>query len=164
MNGERTVDRIDRKILNIVQSGFPVVERPFKALAEEVGVTEVEALERVTALRESGVIRKIGPVFDSQKLGYKSTLVAMAVPPARLEDAARVVSRYPEVTHNYGRATAGARRGAGRYNLWFTLIAPTVSRIEEILHEVRQETGVTDVLNLPAVRLFKIKVEFSFDD
>lgn len=149
------MDQVDRKILNIVQANFPIVERPFQVLAEQVGMSEEEVLKRTSDLIDSGVIRQIGPVFDSQKLGYKSTLVAMAVPPAQLDEVAQIVNRYPEVTHNYGREDT--------YNLWFTLIAPSQERIEEILREMREKTGITKILNLPAQRLFKIRVEFNFD-
>lgn len=150
------MDQVDRKILNIVQANFPITERPFQVLAEQVGMSEEEALRRTSNLKRDGVIRQIGPVFDSQKLGYKSTLVAMAVPLGQLDEVAQIVSGYPEVTHNYGRED--------HYNLWFTLIAPSQERIEEILHEIREKTDISKILNLPAKRLFKIKVEFNFDN
>lgn len=149
------MEQVDRKILNIVQANFPIVERPFQMLAEQVGTSEEEALKRTSDLIDSGVIRQIGPVFDSQKLGYKSTLVAMAVPSAQLDEVAQIVNRYSEVTHNYGRED--------HYNLWFTLIVSSQNRIEEILCEIREKTGVDRILNLPAQRLFKVKVEFNFD-
>lgn len=150
------MDRVDRKILEIAQANFPLVERPFQMLAEQVGISEEEVIKRVSNLRRDGVIRQIGPVFDSQKLGYKSTLAAMAVPGEKLDEVARLVSRYPEATHNYGREN--------HYNLWFTLIAPSHDRIEEILGEIKDVTGIEKIINLPTKRFFKIRVEFNFDN
>jgi hypothetical protein len=91
-------------------------------------------------------------VFDSKKLGYHSTLVAMRVPPEKIEETARIVSSYNGVTHNYERED--------KFNLWFTLIAESKEKIEEIIAEIRQKTGISDILNLPAIRLYKIKVNF----
>lgn len=149
------MDQVDRKILNLVQVNFPIAPRPFEVLAEQLGISEEEFLRRTNDLINSGVIRQIGPVFDSQKLGYKSTLVAITVPSAQLDETAQIVNRYPEVTHNYGRED--------HYNLWFTLIASSQERIDQILREIREKPGITKILNLPAQRLFKIKVEFNFD-
>jgi len=146
------MDELSRKVLNRIQSGFPLVSRPYQALAEELGVEEAEVLECVRRLKAEGIIRRIGAVFDSQKLGFYSTLVAMRVPEERVEEVAGVVNTYPGVTHNYLRPA--------EYNLWFTLTAESPERVEEILQEISRCTGIQDWLNLPAERLFKIRVDF----
>jgi DNA-binding Lrp family transcriptional regulator len=74
------MDAIDKKILNIIQKDFPVVEEPFKAVAAKAGISEDEALLRIKKLKEEEVIRRIGAVFDSKKMGYASTLCAARVP------------------------------------------------------------------------------------
>jgi DNA-binding Lrp family transcriptional regulator len=143
---------LDRRIVTAIQGGFPIVPRPYAALAADFGCTESEALASVEGMRASGVIRRIGAIFDSARLGYRSTLCAIAAPPERVDKVAAVISAYPNVTHNYERED--------RYNVWFTLIAPSQERIVEILREVAQTTGIDDILDLPAIRLFKIKVDF----
>lgn len=143
---------LDRRILTAIQGGFPITSRPYEQLARDFGCTEAEALASVAGMRASGVIRRIGAIFDSARLGYRSTLCAIAAPPERIEEVAAVISAYPNVTHNYERED--------RYNVWFTLIAPSQERITEILREIAATTGVDDILDLPAIRLFKIKVDF----
>ena len=146
------IDEIDKSLLNIIQSDFPVTPGP--ALGEALGITEDDALNRVSALVDGGVIRKIGPSFNTRKLGYTSTLVAAKVPPERLEEVAGIVSSFPEVTHNYGRDFD--------YNLWFALVCAGESQLERTLERIKSETGVADMRSLPSERMFKIKVEFEF--
>ncbi len=146
------MDSIDKKLLNRIQSDFPVESRPFQRLGEELGLSETEVISRIKSLKEQRIIRRLGGVFDSKKLGYHSTLIAMKVPPKDIEETARIVSSYDGVTHNYERDDV--------YNLWFTLICESQERIEEILAEIHQKTGISDMLNLPATRLHKIKVNF----
>lgn len=146
------LDDLDRAILNEIQSNFPLVPRPYAEMGKRVGAKEEEVLARVQALYEAGVIRRIGANFTSRKLGYTSTLCAARVPPEKLARFAAVVNRYPGVTHNYLRKH--------RYNVWFTLIAESEARLAEILQEIREATGVRDLLSLPAQEIFKIKVDF----
>jgi DNA-binding Lrp family transcriptional regulator len=146
------LDDLDRAILNEIQSHFPLVPRPYAEMGKRVGLTEEEVLERVQALHDAGIIRRIGANFTSRKLGYTSTLCAARVPPERLERFAAMVNRYPGVTHNYLRKH--------RYNVWFTLIAESPERLAEIIEEIREESGVAEILSLPAKEVFKIKVDF----
>jgi DNA-binding Lrp family transcriptional regulator len=106
-------------------------------------------------MRADGIIRRLGAVFDSRRLGYCSTLVAARVPASRLAEVARMVSRLPGVTHNYARNRA--------YNLWFTLTAQSPEEIERILSELRRETGIADFHSLPALAVYKIRVVFGKD-
>ena len=146
------MDSLDRRLLNMIQADFPIAPRPYSALGERLGITEDEVLERVRGLVESGIVRKIGPSFDTIKLGHASTLVAAKVPPERIEEVAGIVSSFPEVTHNYGRDF--------QYNLWFTLVCRDAAEIERTLEEIKSRTGISDVHSLPARRVFKVKVNF----
>ncbi len=146
------LDELDRAILNEIQSHFPLVPRPYAEMGKRVGATEEEVLARVQALHDAGVIRRIGANFTSRKLGYTSTLCAARVPPENLEQFATIVNRFPGVTHNYLRKH--------RYNVWFTLIAESPERLAEILEKIRENSGVTEILSLPAKEVFKIKVDF----
>jgi DNA-binding Lrp family transcriptional regulator len=146
------LDDLDRAILNEIQSHFPLVSRPYAEMGKRVGATEEEVLARVQALHDAGIIRRIGANFTSRKLGYTSTLCAARVPPENLERFATVVNRYPGVTHNYLRKH--------RYNVWFTLIAESPERLDEILEKIRENSGVSEILSLPAKEVFKIRVDF----
>lgn len=148
----RRMDILDRELLNMIQADFPLEPRPYLAIGERLGIPESEALSRVKRLVESGIIRRIGPSFDTRRIGRVSTLMAMKVPSDRLEEVASLVSSYPQVTHNYGREH--------EYNLWFTLVCPDWQEVARIAAEIKSRTGIEDLHLLPAKRLFKIRVEF----
>lgn len=148
------MDDIDHKILNLIQGAFPVDPEPYRVLAGQAGISEEEAYRRVRQLRESGIIRRIGAVFDPKKMGFTSTLCAARVPEEKLGDFVDAVNAYPGVTHNYRRSHD--------YNVWFTFIAPTEEHLSRFLIEIRETTGITDILSLRAVRTFKINARFDF--
>jgi siroheme decarboxylase len=146
------MDELDRRILNAIQSDFPIAPRPYGELGKRLGLSEEEVFHRVKRLKEEGVIRRIGGNFHSRKLDFTSTLCAAKVPEGNLKKFVEVVNRYPGVTHNYLRNH--------EYNVWFTFIAPSMGAIEEALQEISTITGVKEVHSLPALRMFKIKVDF----
>lgn len=146
------MDDTDRKLLNEIQSGFPVSSRPYLDLGARLGISEDEAIERVKTLKSKGIIRRIGGSVNSRKLGFASTLCAARVPEDRIGIFVEKVNSYRGVTHNYLRDND--------YNIWFTFIAPDSGSIERSLKEISDSTGVSDILNMPAERMFKIKVDF----
>jgi len=146
------IDAVDKSILNRIQSDFPITPRPYRAIGADLGLSEGEVLKRITRLKMRGIIRRIGGNFTPDKLGFVSTLCAAKVPEDKISQFTEVVSRYPGVTHNYRRENA--------FNIWFTFIAPSMDEINANLKQIAAETGVTDILNLPATRVFKIKAEF----
>lgn len=146
------MDDFDRRLLNRIQSDFPMTATPFKHIAEELGTTEADIIQRVQLLKSVGIIRRIGGNFVPHKLGFVSTLCAARVPEEKLTLFAETVNRYPGVTHNYMRDNA--------FNVWFTFIAPTMAEIEANLTEIAAVTGVADILNLPATQVFKIRAKF----
>lgn len=148
----QAMDDPDKAILNRIQSDFPITSRPYRTIAEDLGLSEGEVLKRVSRLKASGIIRRIGGNFKPEKLGFVSTLCAAKVPEDKISQFAEVVNRYPGVTHNYRRENP--------FNIWFTFIAPSMDEIKANLEQIAAETGVTDILNLPATRVFKIRAEF----
>lgn len=146
------LDDIDKAIINRIQSEFPIASRPYLELANELELTEKEVLDRVAQLKKDGIIRRIGGNFVPGKLGFVSTLCAARVPADKIEHFAEIVNRYPGVTHNYQRDN--------RYNVWFTFISPSMDEIEANLKKISEESGVSDILNLPATKVFKIKAQF----
>ncbi len=146
------MDADDRRLLNRIQSDFPVASQPFEAIGRELGMSEDEVLTRVRRLKASGLIRRIGGNFSPEKLGFVSTLCAARVPADEVDRFAEIVNRYPGVTHNYLRENS--------YNVWFTFIAPSMEEIETNLAAIRDATGVEAIMNLPATRVFKIRAKF----
>jgi siroheme decarboxylase len=146
------LEAVDRAILNRIQSDFPIAQRPYQVIGDELNLPEAMVLERVAALKAAGIIRRIGGNFVPYKVGHVSTLCAAKVPPGKLSLFAETVNRYPGVTHNYRRDNA--------YNMWFTFISPSRDEIAANLEEIKTATGVTEILNLPATRVFKIKAQF----
>ena len=146
------MDDADKNILREIQSDFPITSRPYHELGKRVNLSEAEVISRIKALKEEGIIRRIGGNFPSSRLNFTSTLCAAKVPAENLEHFVEVVNRFPGVTHNYLRKNT--------YNIWFTFIAQDMASIDNALREISEETGVTEILNLPAVKTFKIKVDF----
>lgn len=147
------MDNTDKAILNRIQSNFPVSPRPFLDIASELHLSEDETILRIQRLKSAGIIRRIGGNFVPGKLGYVSTLCAASVPEDAIESFANVVNSYPGVTHNYVREND--------YNVWFTFIAPSMALIRRYLEEISLKTGISNILNLPATQVFKIKAHFN---
>jgi len=146
------MDAIDRKILNLLQREFPLDPEPFRLLAGQAGIGEDDLLERIGRLKEAGVIRRIGAVFDTAGLGFASTLCAARVPAGRLKQFVKVVNSYKGITHNYLRDHA--------YNVWFTFIGSSGKDIQESLSDISEKTGITDIISMPVRRRFKIDARF----
>ncbi len=142
----------DRKLLNLIQREFPVVARPYLALGKKLKMREEEVIKRLAYLKAKKIIRHFGPSFDSRKLKYTSTLVAAKVPLKKLKSAVKMINAYPEITHNYLRE--------GEYNIWFAIVAKNKTRLDLILKELRNKTGIAEIFSLPSVRLFKIVAVF----
>ncbi|SDF54447.1 siroheme decarboxylase subunit alpha [Desulfovibrio legallii] len=152
---QEPLDRTDRQLLNIIQTAFPLAPRPYAVLGEQLGISEQEAFERVRALKARNIIRRLGANFQSAKLGYVSTLCAAKVPEAKMAAFVARVNAEPGVTHNYQREHA--------YNIWFTLISPSREEAQSTLDAISRDTGI-GILNLPATKLFKIRVDFRMDN
>ncbi len=150
-----SLDETDRIILQMLQDDFPIVQEPWLEISNRLNISEGEVISRLKRLIEAGTILKIGPIFDASRIGLKAaTLVAMRVPKNKVNDVARVINEYDNVSHNYERED--------EYNVWFTLAASSNSELAMILDEIKQKTGMKDldVLDLPTIRRFKINVHF----
>ena len=156
----------DKKILDIIQSNFPLSSRPYKVIGDEIGMEEEEVLANVLNLKKQGIIRRLGANFQSKKLGFRSTLCAAKVPDDKLDLFIREVNAKKGVTHNYLRKHPGVTHNYLRsheYNVWFTLIGPSWENVCETLAGITEKTGI-EILNLPATKLFKIRVDFAMQD
>jgi DNA-binding Lrp family transcriptional regulator len=148
------MDVTDRKILSMVNKSLPVDERPYKKIGAVLGIAEQEVIKRLRSMRDEGLIRRIGAVINPRRIGWYSTLCAAQMPAEKLADYADFVNSYPEVTHNYIRS--------GKPNCWFTLITPDKEVALRIISEIERKLG-EKILDLPARRIFKIKVAFDLE-
>ncbi len=148
----KALTSFDKSLLNMLQGSLPVCPRPFRKMAEHLGSDEATVLARIRFLKEEGYLRRIGTFFNSGKLGYEGTLVALRVQPGKMTEVAQAVNRYPGTTHNYERE--------GKFNLWFTLLTPKKEVEHDILKRVRRLPGVDDMINLRSNRKYKINVQF----
>ncbi len=157
MSGYFIPDQTDLAILTVLQDDLPLVSRPWKAVADRIGITETGLIDRMKRLEKDGIIRGISPVLESHHLGlHAATLIALHVPEDRVNEIASIISSYPEVSHNFKRDHY--------YSLWFTIAAQNGNGIQKVLDEILDRTGipVSDVLDLPTVKKIKIDVRFSF--
>ncbi len=129
------LDNLDRQIVNGLQGGFPVCERPYAEAAAAFGIEEAELIARLGRLVESGALSRFAPLFNAERLGGAVCLCGMAVPTARFEAVAEQVNAHPEVAHNYAREHA--------LNMWFVLASEDPARIEEVAAAIEAETGLT---------------------
>lgn len=148
---ECQLDEKDREILQMLQNGFPLVSEPYKAIGDKLWIDEYAVISRIVRLIQNGVIRYVGPFFDSRKLGYKGCLAAMNVPEERVDEVAAVINRFDEVTHNYLRE--------GSPNMWFTLITNSPERQQEILNTIKKETQIDEIMLFSSKKYFKVKVD-----
>ena len=151
-----SMDELDKEILNEIQWSFPLVTRPFDAIAKKFNTTPEIVKERLNSLKESGVLRQLSAIFDTRKLGYTSSLVAMEIESDKLEHVANQINRHPGVSHNYERDH--------QFNLWFTLAVPPGTDLKTELEKFNVLSGIKKVRMLPTLQLFKIGVKLDLVD
>jgi DNA-binding Lrp family transcriptional regulator len=134
------MDATDRRIINGLQGGFPVCERPFAEAAATLGVGEADLIERLARLLDDGILSRFGPLFHAERLGGGLTLAAMSVPAERFDEVAETVNGFGEVAHNYARDHA--------LNMWFVVATERPERVGEVLREIEAATGLA-VLDMP---------------
>lgn len=146
------MDDIDRRIVNDLQGGLPLTERPYAVAAERLGIAERELIDRLEKLLADGVLSRFGPMFHAERMGGALTLAALAVPEDRFDAVADIVNAFPEVAHNYARDHA--------LNMWFVLATDRPERVAEVLAEIERQTGLT-VYNLPKIEEFFVGLRFA---
>jgi siroheme decarboxylase len=125
---------LDRRIINNLQGGFPLSERPFLEAAQKLGMDERELIDRIEQLLETGVLSRFGPMYHAERLGGGLTLAALAAPAERFDAVAELVNAHPEVAHNYQRDHA--------LNMWFVIATERPGDIDRVLAEIAAETGL----------------------
>ena len=145
------IEEIDNEILNEIQWTFPLVPRPFDEIAKKFNISSDEVKSRLNKMKRKGVLRQLSAIFDTRKLGYTSSLVAMEIDANRLEKVAQQINKHPGVSHNYEREH--------QFNLWFTLAVPPGSDLKSELDKFSKLDGIKKVRMLPTLQLFKIGVK-----
>lgn len=128
------LDALDRRIIDALQGGFPLVERPYLAVAASLGISEADLLARLERLLAARVLTRFGPMFQAERLGGRFVLAAIAVPEPRFEEVATIVNALPEVAHNYRREH--------RLNMWFVLATETPDGIADAIRRIEVATGL----------------------
>ena len=146
------LDALDRKIINGLQGGFPICERPYAEAAERLGLEEAALIDRIGKLVERGLLSRFAPLFNAESFGGAVCLCALSVPQERFEAVTEAVNAHAEVAHNYARDHA--------LNMWFVLATEDPARIEDVAAAIEVETGLT-VYRMPKVEEYFIglKVE-----
>ena len=150
------MDELDKELLNEIQWTFPLVTRPFDAIAKKFGTTPEIIKAHLNHLKEVGILRQLSAIFDTRKLGYTSSLVAMEIEHDKLEYVASQINRHPGVSHNYEREH--------QFNLWFTLAVPPGSDLKKEIDKFNILKGIKKVRILPTLQLFKIGVKLDLID
>lgn len=145
------LDAIDLEILDMLQNGFPLAVQPFREMGDRLQIDEEQVISRIGAMKASGLIRRIGGIIDSRKMGFYSSLCAVAVPEARINETAELINALPGVTHNYLREH--------EMNMWFTLTMPSREQLAEKISELEFILGLK-IISMPAQEVYKIKVAF----
>jgi DNA-binding Lrp family transcriptional regulator len=151
------LDESDKRLMNLLQSSFPLDPEPFAPIAVEAGLELDDALARTRRLLEQRIIREITPIFDTRALGYESMLVAAKVDSEHPHRAAEIVNSHPGVSHNYLRTHD--------FNLWFTIATPPDSELglAGTLDVLMRETGAESMRQLPTLTLFKINMNLEME-
>jgi DNA-binding Lrp family transcriptional regulator len=151
------LDETDKRLMNLLQSSFPIDPEPFALVASEAELELDDVLARTRRLLEGRIIREITPIFDTRALGYESMLVAAKVDSAHPQRAAAIVNAHPGVSHNYLRTH--------EFNLWFTIATPPDSELglKGTLEALMEETGAESMRELPTLTLFKINMNLEME-
>jgi DNA-binding Lrp family transcriptional regulator len=151
------LDETDKRLMNLLQSSFPLDPEPFALVASEAELELDDVLARTQRLLDGRIIREITPIFDTRALGYESMLVAAKVDSEHPQRAAAIVNSHPGVSHNYLRTH--------EFNLWFTIATPPDSELglPGTLEALMRETGAESMRELPTLTLFKINMNLEME-
>jgi len=143
------------EILSRIQKKFPLVPKPFETIAGELGMSEEDVLDILKAEKRANIIRQTSAIFDTKRLGYKSSLVAFKISKENLSDAVKIINSHPGISHNYERNHD--------FNVWFTLAVAPDSKfgLDKTVQILAKATQADDYIILPTLKLFKISVKLN---
>jgi siroheme decarboxylase len=144
------MDAIDRAIVNYLQQGFPICASPYKTVAEELAIEEVELLQRLQTLLADGVLSRFGPMYHAEQMGGALTLAALKVPELRFDEVTEIVNLFPEVAHNYARNHV--------LNMWFVLATEKPEQVQQVIAEIESRSGLI-VYNMPKISEYYVGLQ-----
>jgi DNA-binding Lrp family transcriptional regulator len=144
------MDELDRALINTLQGGFPICERPYAEVAARLGSDEETVIERIGSLLERGLLSRFGPMYHAEQMGGALSLAAMQIPPEDFERVTGIVNSQPQVAHNYARNH--------RLNMWFVLATETPEGQQEAITRIERETGYP-VYNMPKIREYFVELK-----
>lgn len=147
------LDTVDQQLINHYQRNLPVCERPYREMADTLGISEDEVISRLAVLQQQQVLSRVGPVFEHSQAGA-SLLAAVAAPVEQIDLVAARINSAPGVNHNYAREHL--------YNLWFVMTAPDEDTLDEWLDELEHQLKLP-ILRLPMVEGYHIDLGFDID-
>lgn len=146
-----SLDAWDRRLINRLQDGMPVCERPYRAVAQELGMDEDDLLARLRRLLDAGLLSRFGPMYHAERMGGDLALAAMKIPPTDFERVNALVNRLPEIAHNYERNHA--------FNMWFVIATNTPAGVAAVVEKIESLTGYP-VYNMPKIEEFYVGLRF----
>ena len=146
------LSRLDKNLINLLQKGLPVCERPFAEIAKilkdkGVNTSEQEVIDHLQALRMSKVLTRFGPMFDAACLGGAFTLAALSVPEEDFDKVTELVNSFEQIAHNYRRNHT--------FNMWFVIGTESQAEIDQVILAIEEKTQLT-VLNTPKLEEFYV--------
>jgi DNA-binding Lrp family transcriptional regulator len=136
------MDELDKKIINHLQTGFPICEAPYQQVADELGINESQLLEHLQVLLDNGVLSRFGPLYHAEQMGGALTLAAVKAPTERFGEIAEIINAFPEVAHNYAREH--------ELNMWFVIATEQPERLVQVIIEIEAQTSL-QVYNMPKI-------------
>ena len=146
------MEALDRAIINSLQGGFPVCERPFEEVAAQLHTSEQEVISRIGQLLERGILSRFGPMYHAERMGGSLSLAAMKIPADDFDRVAEILNAIPEVAHNYARDHA--------LSMWFVLATETPREHAAALERIERETGYP-VYDMPKIKEYFIGLRFA---
>jgi DNA-binding Lrp family transcriptional regulator len=146
------MDSVDRDILNQLQRGFPLTQRPYKDAATQLGIEEAELLQRLQNMLDQGILTRFGPMYHAERMGGGLTLAAMQIADEDFERIAEIVNSFEQVAHNYARDHA--------LNMWFVVATETAAEVDRVIAEIESRTAYP-VYNMPKQQEFFVGLHFA---
>ena len=144
------MDELDKRIINTLQTGFPICHAPYRQVAKKLGLTEAELIKRLEALLDNGTLTRFGPMYHAEHMGGALTLAAVKAPADLFEQVAETVNSFPEIAHNYARNHD--------LNMWFVIATETPEQIQQTLNAIECKTGLS-VYNMPKIREYFVNLK-----
>ena len=145
------MDETDRLIINSLQGDFPITDRPYRQISEQLGISEDALLNRLESLLEDRTLTRFGPMYDIQKLGGSFSLCAIRVPAERFVEVTEIVNSFSEVAHNYERDH--------EFNMWYVLATESLEQIDITNDAIEKKIGLK-VYNMPKLQEFFVGLHF----